>query len=187
VIIMHVAVVYESLYGNTRSVALAIADGLHQADPGGRVALVPVAEATPDNLAGAGLLVVGGPTHVLRMTSLRSRKAGLQAMDKAPAGTVQAPPEPGPGGPGVREWIDALPEAPPGCRAAAFDTRLGSPLAGGAARSIARRLRRRGYEVVARPQGFIVEGTYGPMRDGEEDRARAWGAGLVALGCRTGG
>jgi hypothetical protein len=38
-------------------------------------------------------------------------------------------------------------------QAAAFDTRLGSPLAGGAAHGIARRLRRHGYQLASDPEG----------------------------------
>jgi hypothetical protein len=52
-------------------------------------------------------------------------------------------------------------------------------MAGGAANGIARRLRHRGYEMVAPPAGFIVEDVEGPLRPGELERARAWGAGLL--------
>jgi hypothetical protein len=36
-----------------------------------------------------------------------------------------------------------------------------------------------GYDLIAEPEGFIIEGTEGPLRAGEPDRARAWGAYLV--------
>jgi hypothetical protein len=52
-------------------------------------------------------------------------------------------------------------------------------MAGGAAHGIARRLRRHGYELVAEPEGFIIEDTEGPLRAGESDRAKAWGADLL--------
>jgi hypothetical protein len=52
-------------------------------------------------------------------------------------------------------------------------------MAGGAAHGIARRLRRHGYELVAEPESFVIEGTEGPLRAGEPDRVRAWGADLV--------
>jgi hypothetical protein len=59
---------------------------------------------------------------------------------------------------------------------------------GAAARPIARELRRHGYDVVARPQGFVVDGAHGPLRPGERDRAKAWGAGLVRqLACQPAG
>ncbi len=53
------------------------------------------------------------------------------------------------------------------------------PRAGGAANGIARRLSGHHYEMVAEPEGFIVEDNDGPLRTGELARARAWGAGLV--------
>jgi hypothetical protein len=62
--------------------------------------------------------------------------------------------------------------------AAAFDTRLGSRWSGGASGGIARRLRRLGYHLVARPEGFVLDGMMGPMRDGELSRAHAWGQSL---------
>jgi hypothetical protein len=180
VVSVDIAVVYESMFGNTRAIAESIGDGLREADPGGRVTVVPVGGATPSTIADADLLVVGGPTHVLRMTSRRSRTMGLNSVEKA-AGTGSAHPDvqPGAAGPGVREWLDALPKAPPGRRAVAFDTRLPSPFAGGAARSIARRLRRHGYRVIAKPCGFVVQDAQGPLKAGELDRARSWAAGLV--------
>jgi hypothetical protein len=79
----------------------------------------------------------------------------------------------------VREWLAALPKPPRGRSTAAFDTRLAFPLAGGAARFVGRGLRRLGYHLLVAPQGFIVDGTEGPVRDGECDRAKAWGAGLM--------
>ena len=42
---MHVVVLFESLFGNTREVAEAIADGARTADPAAEVACVRVAEA----------------------------------------------------------------------------------------------------------------------------------------------
>jgi hypothetical protein len=82
-------------------------------------------------------------------------------------------------GPGLRGWLGELPKAD-GARAATFDTRLdrSAALTGSASRGIARRLRRHGYEIVAR-ESFLVEDSEGPLEDGELDRARAWGAQLA--------
>ena len=77
-------------------------------------------------------------------------------------------------GPGLREWLKNL-EGGGAARAAAFDTRgdAKAALTGSAARGIARRLRRRGYEVVGM-ESFLVDDTEGPLADGELERARAW-------------
>ena len=88
-------------------------------------------------------------------------------------------------GPGVREWFDGLSMVENGGRAAAFDTRLGSPMAGGAARGIARRLRKHGYQLVGDPEGFVVEDAYGPLRAGELERAKQWGAQLIRASSRS--
>lgn len=58
---MRAVVVYESMYGNTHRIAEAIGAGL---DAPFDVGVVPVAEVSPVVLADAGLVVVGGPTHV---------------------------------------------------------------------------------------------------------------------------
>lgn len=50
---------------------------------------------------------------------------------------------------------------------------------GGAARGIEHRLRRHGYQVVADPEGFIIEGDAGQLHDGERERATAWAAELT--------
>ncbi len=176
---MDAAVVYESLFGNTRAVAEAIAAGITDADPVARVMVMRVAEAKPGHVATAGLLVVGGPTHNTRMSSPRTRRSGLRSGEKARRKSHGWDVEPGAGGPGVREWLKALPAAREACWAAAFDTCLSYPVAGGAARPIARSLRRHGYRLAAAAEGFIVTGMGGPLRDGELERARSWGAALV--------
>ncbi len=177
---MEVVVVYESMFGNTRTVAADIADGLREADPAAQVTLLPVAEASAGRVGRPDLLVVGGPTHMLRMSSERSRQIGLEALKKpARDGQPHHEPEPGAAGPGVREWLAELPKAAPGSRAAAFDTHMPYPLAGRAARPIASQLRNHGYRLAAKAAGFVVTGGEGPLRDGEREKAKAWGKSLA--------
>jgi hypothetical protein len=177
---MDVVIVYESMFGNTHAVAEAVAAGIADTDPAAQVAVLPVAEATAGDVAGAGLLAVGAPTHMRGMSSEFSRRKGLEAQEQAArekgAGFTH---EPAAGGPGVRDWLGSLPPASPGQLAAAFDTRAGVRFAGGAARGIAKRLRHGGYQLAASPEGFIITDTEGPLREGELARAREWGAGLV--------
>jgi len=175
---MDVAVVYESLFGNTRLVAEAIADGIRAADPAARVSVTRTDATKLGEVDDACLLVVGGPTHMRRMTSPRSRQQGLQAARKA-KDQQSCEPEPGAAGPGLREWLQALPPARLGAMAAAFDTRVESRLAGSAARPASRQLKRRGFGLAGKPEGFIVTASQGPLRPGELDRARAWGAALA--------
>ena len=58
---MKIAIVYESMFGNTHEVAEAISDGVQNVQPDADVACVPVAEAPPELIKDTDLLVVGGP------------------------------------------------------------------------------------------------------------------------------
>ncbi|MEV4946767.1 flavodoxin domain-containing protein [Streptomyces sp. NPDC053755] len=178
---MRAVIVYESLFGDTREIAEAIGEGVKEAHPDADVECVPVSDAAPERIGPTDLLVVGGPTHMRGMTTGMSRKAGLKSQGEA-AEREERPfaPEEGAEGPGVRGWFhDTLPKAHTGTHAAAaFDTRADTRLAGAAATGIARRLRGHGYELVAEPAGFIVEDIEGPLRAGERERARGWGAAL---------
>jgi hypothetical protein len=142
---MSTIVVYESIYGNTRAIALAVAEGL------GEATACSVDEAPP-NLQDADLLVVGAPTHMHGLSTSMSRRMAFEAGQED--GILGLEPH---DAPGVRQWLHELPTRE-GALAAAFDTRLDrSPaMTGGAARGIARRLRRRGYKVLG-SESFLVE------------------------------
>ena len=177
---MRVVIVYESLFGNTREVAGAIRDGIAATRPEASVSCVQATEADRDLALGADLLVVGGPTHLHGLSTAVTRKMGLKAEQRVPAGVPghgrsPAPPAPASGNGSAacrrpRRAAAARPSTP----AAMSGTRAGR--AGG----IARRLRRHGYELIGEPAGFLVEDVEGPLREGEQDRARAWGASLLA-------
>jgi hypothetical protein len=76
----------------------------------------------------------------------------------------------------LRSWLDKLP-AGRGF-AATFETRIWwSPR--GATGTIESKLRQAGYRRLAKAERFIVSGGYGPLRDGELERARRWGTDLA--------
>jgi hypothetical protein len=177
---MDVAVVYESMFGMTHDVALAVAEGVAATLPSARVVCLPVGEATPDGLGTPDLLFVGGPTHMRGMSSGMSRKMAVSIEEKAARGEGEPQGhglEPDVEGPGLRSWFHDLPEVGEDPVAAAFDTRGdGGRIVGSAARGIQHRLQRHGYRMVVEPEGFIVEGDAGQLRAGERDRAVAWAA-----------
>jgi hypothetical protein len=178
---MHAVIVYESVFGNTREVAEEIAAGIHQAHPDAAVHCVPVADADAELTRTADLLVVGGPTHAGAMSSRLSRAAAHlpgMSVGATEEGSLEAH-HAAPAGPGLRSWFHALPDAENGTRAAAFDTRGPFEHHKGAAGGIARRLAHHHYDVLAGPQGFLVDGIDGPLQAGERERARSWGAALV--------
>jgi hypothetical protein len=161
---MKALVVYESLWGHTAAIARAIADGI---GPDARA--VPTDQATHEALAEADLVVAGAPVHALNLAT-ESIRAGLAA------DPGKAPTPPDLDHPSMRSWLDELPEGHG--RAAAFETRLWwSPR--GATSTIDRGLRRAGYRKAAEAEKFVVEGSYGPLREGEIERARRWGMALA--------
>ena len=64
---MRTVVIYESVFGNTRQIAEAIAAGIRVSQPGSEVACVPVTTATAELVSGADLLIAGDPTHISGM------------------------------------------------------------------------------------------------------------------------
>lgn len=151
---MKALVVYDSMFGNTEQVAQAMAAVLaEQMDATAR----RVSDVQPAELTGLDLLIVGSPT---------------QAFQPLPT---------------TKKLLDGLPaHSLHGVKVAAFDTRIDVAdvgnrfltfmvsLFGYAAKPIAKRLQKKGGELVAPPEGFIVNGKEGPLKDGERERAAAW-------------
>jgi flavodoxin len=162
---MSTLVIYHSLHGNTEQVAGAIAGA---AAPAGEVTVRAVADVARIDVGEVRLLIVGAPTHRFRPSPpLAACLAGLG------------------------------PSALRDTRVAAFDTRIDPEavdngvlrffmrLAGRnafAATHIAKALVRAGGTLAAPPEGFIVTGMEGPLREGELERATAWGAKVGAAG-----
>lgn len=88
--------------------------------------------------------------------------------------------------PPVKDFLDKLPESVvKGIKVAAFDTRLSGRFArifGFAADRIAEELKAKGGVLALPPEGFVVEGKKGPLRQGELERAAAWAKDLVKPG-----
>src|SRR5205085_654645 len=91
-------VVYESMFGNTRTIARAVADGLAGFLP---VDLVEVADAPAAVAGDVGLLVVGGPTHAFGLTRPDTRRTALQQAGRDPSANRSGP---GRGPSGSRSW-----------------------------------------------------------------------------------
>ncbi len=161
-------VVYESMFGNTEQVAVAVARGLRL--EGVDTALLEVGSA-PRALDDLDLLVVGGPTHAFSMSRASTRH------DAVAKGAPEARAETG-----LREWLASVRLEPgAGPQVVAFDTRATKvrwlPQAAGPAAT--RAAHRRGLATVARPMGFLVEDITGPLADHELERAVAWGRDLA--------
>jgi hypothetical protein len=162
-------VVYESMFGNTRAIAEAITEGLASCMPADLREVGGAPAAVEDEV---GLLVVGGPTHTFGL----SRPATREDATRQAAGHVVSE------GPGLREWLGALPRGDGRVSVATFDTRIDHPrVPGSAARKAEKHLRQLRYPVAVRAESFYVSGTPGPLVEGELERARSWGEALGSM------
>lgn len=170
---MKALVVYESMFGNTRQIAEAVARGLGNH---GEVRAVEVGEA-PADLSGYDFLVVGGPTHILGMSRPMTRKG---AADQAQQHGMELVSK----GEGVREWLGGVTPPRRDYPAASFDTalrKLGWFGAGSAARKEASVLEEKGFRMVAPPEQFrVTGGEIARLEPGELERAEEWGRALAA-------
>jgi flavorubredoxin len=166
--LMNAVVVYESHWGNTAAVARAIAAGI-----GPETQVLTTDEATASAIASADLIVAGAPVIAFGLPGARGEAALKQAAETSPT-----PPDLSHSS--LRSWLDRLP-AGHGA-AAAFETRVRwSP--GGATGTIEKRLAAAGYQPIAKGGRFLVAGQYGPLRDGELDKATEFGRRIaVAAG-----
>jgi flavodoxin len=151
---MKILIIYDSVFGNTEQVARAMADALQSM---GDTGIVRINAATPDQLRGLNLLIVGSPTRGFRPT------------------------EP------IQDFLRNIPaDSLSGVRVAAFDTRIALEdikppifrglvkMGGFAAKPIGDALKKKGGDLVAQGEGFFVKASEGPLKEGELERAAAW-------------
>jgi flavodoxin len=125
-----------------------------QLAPEGTARAMATKQVTPADLQGADLVVMGSPTHRMRL-----------------------PEE-------VRPLFEALPrKCLRGAAVAAFDTsyHMSRFLARfTAAKTLDGKLRRLGGKRIAPAETFFMAGREGPLEEGEIERARAWAERLAA-------
>lgn len=153
---MKTLIIYDSVYGNTESIAKAIGAGIT-----GDVQVVRVGDVDPSILEGCNLLILGSPVHGGRSTP------ALDAFVKSlPADSLQ--------GVSVAAFdtrFDAV-EQGVGLRVLMSVIRY-------AAERLAKDLKRKGGTLIAEPEGFIVENKEGPLKRGELERATKWAQQLL--------
>ncbi len=150
---MRALIIYDSVYGNTEKIARAIAGAI---TPFGEVKMLRVGEANPSELGSIDLLIVGSPTQGGKPT------------------------------PAIQEFLSKIPaNALKNINVASFDTRVKMFVAkifGYAAGRIADSLKSKGGHLAAPPEGFIVKGNEGPLKEGELERAADWAKRIANWG-----
>jgi flavodoxin len=146
---MNALVVYDSEYGNTESIARAIANELGEF---GEVGANLADQAHLDGLGSLDLLVIGCPTQGWRPTpAMLSFLAGMSSEELH--------------GPALA------------CFDTRF--KLPRWMTGSAAKVMAEKLQERGVQLLVPPKSFFVKGTEGPLRSGELERASTWARMLL--------
>src|SRR5215217_3070892 len=109
-LVIRALVVHESVFGDARTLAHAIGEGLSPSLPADVIAAVDApTEIGPD----VGLLVVGGPNHAFGMPRPSTREGAVKQYDAAILDT----------GAGLHEWLESVRPPAGGLLAAGFDTR----------------------------------------------------------------
>jgi flavodoxin len=147
---MRIAVMYESEFGNTRTLAEAIADELRREGAVQVTDLRAGPAALPHDL---DLLVVGGPTQVHGISQLLRAELARWPQNALAGIAVAA--------------FDTRVHGP-------------HLLTGAASGGIARQLQQRGGRMVCPSASFLVDGREGPLTTGELERARGWARELLA-------
>jgi len=162
-------VVYESMFGNTETIARAVTDTLRL--DGFAVEVHEVRDAPADAPGAVDLLVVGAPTHAFSLSRPSTRADAVQ--QGAPAGRADR---------GLREWLGTA-TGRAGLAVAVFDTRAAKarrlPMSGG--RKAARLARQRGFTLLGTPVGFVVEDLKGPLAAHETERAARWAQSIAEV------
>lgn len=160
-------VVYESIFGDARKIAEAVAEGLkgsHDVD------VIAASEAPKE--VDVDLLVVGGPNHGFSMPRESTREGAVKQYGAVVEDTKH----------GLHEWLDTV-QLAQGTRAAAFDTRSDHPKLlikmDHASKTEEKLLKGLGATLVADAEHFYVTDAKGPLVDGEEERASRWGRSLA--------
>lgn len=164
---MKAFIIFDSVYGNTGKIAQAIGEAIAIGFDG-QTETLPMSKIASDQLKDVNLLILGSPTHRFRPTSALSDL--LKSLRRNQLTGVSV---------------------------AAFDTRLclesidSSSLrfivdkGGYAASKIAKTLQNKGGNLVATPEGFLVTGEEGPLKEGELERAESWANQILENGRKS--
>jgi len=151
--IMKTLIIYDSVFGNTRKIAEAIASGINPKD----LTLASIDKADHALLKEVGLLIIGSPTRQFRPTpNIINYLKGIA--DLSLKGIKVAAFD-------TRVDLEIIKS-----RTFRFVVNTG----GYAANQMARKMVRAGGELLLPAEGFLVTGEQGPLKAGELERAAKW-------------
>mgnify|MGYP001204057811 FL=1 len=154
-------IIYDSYFGNTKKIAETVEGRLKGIlDP----SLMQINEFSMNMLNDIQILIAGSPTRGFKPT-----EAYLNLFKKIPEHALA------------------------GIQIAVFDTRIDPAdihsiifrfivqRGGYAAPKIVKELTNKGGQLILPPEGFFVEKSEGPLKEGEETRAAAWSEKIISL------
>lgn len=156
---MNSLIIYDSLFGNTQKIAETIAEVLNSS---GNTKTLMLKNASIDDFKEQNLLIIGSPTHGGQST------------------------------PAMQKFLNQIPpQALKNVFVACFDTRflekdvnfalrLLIRTIGYAAPKIADLLKSKSGKILTPPEGFIVKGKNGPLKDGELKKAKIWAKQILS-------
>lgn len=148
---MSILIIYDSLYGNTKKIAEAIAGALSLSN---KVKLIRAKEADISDLKSTSLLIVGSPVQAGRpMPSIK------EFLDNIPV-----------------DGLKNIKVAAFDTRVKIFFAKI----FGYAADRMAKNLKSKGGNIIALPEGFFVTGKEGPLKIGEKIRAADWAKKIIS-------
>jgi len=157
---MKVLIVYDSAFGNTEQIAMAMRDALAENN---EVSAIRPGDFKPEMLNGLDLLIAGSPTQ--KFNPLKGILDLLNALPKKSLAGIK-----------VAAFDTRIDLKKVNNKALNFFVFF----FGYAAKPIARKLIGKGGIQDTPPEGFFVDGTNGPVTPGEIERAVTWAKTLIA-------
>lgn len=149
-------VVYDSVFGNTEKIALAIGEAL------GDAPVKRVTDVAASDLQNLEVLIIGSPTRAFRPTP-----ATMNFLKNLPSNAIQ------------RVKAAAFDTRIPFEKVESGFLRFMIKLFGYADKKIAKKLEKAGAYQALKSTGFGVKDTEGPLVDGEIERAKNWASTIL--------
>jgi flavodoxin len=151
-------VVYDSYFGNTEKIAVAISNSLGDGESGA----IKVNNIKSEHMDGIEILVVGSPTRAFNAT-----KAINDFLKNLPQDSLR--------GVKVAAFDTRVNPKDVNSKILNFFVKI----FGYAAKPMGNKLKKKGGNLIVEAEGFFVKGSEGPLKDGEIERAENWAKSIL--------